>query len=121
LLKICQILSQIEKANETISELSAEKESSAKQLLSAKQELEQKSSTSARILEMQSKVETDLKKQVAELKGEHKSAMVGRQAESEMYEEAMMKTAKLENAVTEMNEKVKNKRMQIRSSILVRL
>ena len=37
------------------------------------------------------KVESDLKRQVADLNERLSSAMVGRQSESEMYEEAVLK------------------------------
>ena len=48
------------------------------------------------------KVESDLKRQVADLNERLSSAMVGRQSESEMYEEAVLKASRMENAVTEL-------------------
>ena len=54
------------------------------------------------ILFVSSKVESDLKRQVTDLNERLSSAMVGRQSESEMYEEAVLKASRMENAVTEL-------------------
>lgn len=61
------------------------------------------------MLEMQSKVESDLRKNVVELNEKLNSAMVGRQSESEMYAEAMSNAARLEKSVTELTAKVISK------------
>ena len=47
-------------------------------------------------------MESDLKRQVADLNERLSSSMVGRQSESEMYEEAVLKASRMENAVTEL-------------------
>lgn len=71
------------------------------------QELEQEKNTNNQIRDMQSKVEVDLKKQVGDLQTKLNSSLVGRQSESEMYQEAMLKTQKLEKTLGELNAKVK--------------
>ena len=52
------------------------------------------------------KQESDLKKQICDLKGKLESATYGRRAESEMYEEAMVKTQRMETKVNELDAKV---------------
>ena len=52
------------------------------------------------------KQETDLKKHISDLKGKLDSATHGRRAESEMYEESMAKTQRLETIMNELNAKV---------------
>lgn len=54
-----------------------------------------------------SKVEEVLQKQVTELQVKLESARKGRQAESEMAQEAMQKSSQLERAVSELNAKLK--------------
>ena len=55
----------------------------------------------------QSKVEEVLKKQVAELQSKLDSAHQGREAESEMAQEALKKTSQLERSITELTAKLK--------------
>ena len=52
------------------------------------------------------KQQCDLKKQISDLKAKLDSVTYGRRAESEMYEEAMVKTQRLETMVNESNAKV---------------
>ena len=52
------------------------------------------------------KQENDLKKHISDLKGKLDSATHGRRAESEMYEESMAKTQRLETIMNELNAKV---------------
>ena len=52
------------------------------------------------------KQENDLKKHISDLKGKLDSATHGRRAESEMYEESMSKTQRLETIMNELNAKV---------------
>ena len=61
----------------------------------------------AQLQSIHAKQETDLKRQISDLKSKLDSANCGRQAESEMYEEAMVKTQRLETMVNELNAKVK--------------
>ncbi len=56
--------------------------------------------------QMQGQVEGVLKMQVATLKDRLESSMEGRQAESEMADEAVVKAVKLENHLEELTEKV---------------
>ena len=67
-----------------------------------KKDLEQKDS----MKDMQKQVESVLKKQISDLQTRLNSTMVGRQSESEMYEEAVMKATHLETTVSELNAKV---------------
>ena len=60
----------------------------------------------AQLQSIHAKQESDLKKQIIDLKAKLESANCGRQAESEMYEEAMVKTQRLETMVNELNAKV---------------
>ena len=60
----------------------------------------------AQIQSVHLKQESDLKKQIGDLKGKLDSATYGRRAESEMYEEAMVKTQRMETTVNELNAKV---------------
>ena len=60
----------------------------------------------AQLQSIHAKQESDLKKQISDLKLKLDSANCGRQAESEMYEEAMVKTQRLETMVNELNAKV---------------
>ena len=60
----------------------------------------------AQLQSIHAKQESDLKKQICDLKAKLESANCGRQAESEMYEEAMVKTQRLETMVNELNAKV---------------
>ena len=52
------------------------------------------------------KQQCDLKKQISDLKAKLDSVTYGRRAESEMYEEAMVKTQRLETMANELNAKV---------------
>ena len=52
------------------------------------------------------KQQCDLKKQISDLKAKLDSITYGRRAESEMYEEAMVKTQRLETMANELNAKV---------------
>ena len=56
----------------------------------------------------QSKVEEVLKKQVAELQSKLDSAHQGREAESEMAQEALTKASQMERSVLELNAKLKS-------------
>ena len=60
----------------------------------------------AQLQSSHAKQESELKKQISDLKAKLESANCGRQAESEMYEEAMVKTQRLETMVNELNAKV---------------
>ena len=72
-----------------------------------KRHSEEQNCTSAHTTELQSRKEADLKRQLAEAKARLDSAMVGRQSESEMYEEAILKAAGLEKSAVEINAQVK--------------
>ena len=52
------------------------------------------------------KQECDLKKQISDLKAKLDSVTYGRREESEMYEEAMVKTQRMETKVNELDAKV---------------
>ena len=66
-------------------------------------ELEQKESAHAQMTEMQRQVESVLKKQVSELQTRIASGREGRQSESQMYEEAVIKSTRLETTLEELN------------------
>lgn len=78
-----------------------------------KKDVEQKGA----MKELQKQVESVLKKQISDLQTRLNSTMVGRQSESEMYEEAVMKATHMETNVSELNAKVarglKNKGLAI--------
>lgn len=69
-------------------------------------ELAEKVAKSGQLSQMHSVVEADLRKQIASLESRLSSSMVGRQSESEMFQEAIMKAAHMEKATTEMKAKV---------------
>ncbi len=55
---------------------------------------------------MQGKVQDVLKRQMADLRSRLDSSLEGRQAESEMCDEAVVKALRMENTVEELMEKV---------------
>ncbi len=93
---------------QAVSSLTAERDAAREHSETSRKELEQRLNKSSQMLEMQSKVEGDLRRQLGDLNEKLSSAMVGRQSESEMYAEAMSNATRLEKTVTELNAKVRN-------------
>lgn len=87
---------------QTITEVKTAHATQSEELTALKKDVEQKDS----MKDMQKQVESVLKKQISDLTTRLNSTMVGRQSESEMYEEAVMRATHLETTVTELNAKV---------------
>ena len=81
----------------------------ADEVVALRRELEQREAAHAQVTEMQHQVEAVLKRQVTELQGRIASGVEGRQSESQMYEDAVVKAAHLEKTVTELSAKVRTK------------
>ena len=56
--------------------------------------------------EHRDKKEEGMKKELMKLKGKLDTSLIGRQSESEMYDEAIVKAANMEKTVAELNAKV---------------
>ena len=91
---------------QTIVQLTESTNSHEDQVKSLTTDLSRMDAKNAQIQSIHLKQESDLKKQISDLKGKLDSATYGRRAESEMYEEAMVKTQRMETMVGEFNAKV---------------
>ena len=91
---------------QTIVQLTESTNSHEEQLRSLTSDLTRMDAKNAQLQSAGLKQENDLKKHISDLKGKLDSATHGRRAESEMYEESMAKTQRLETIMNELNAKV---------------
>ena len=94
---------ELEATKETIVTLTNSRLVDQEQLASLSLEIEKSESRSSK----HSKFEDVLQKQISELQTKLESAHQGRQAESEMAQEALKKTSQLERSITELTAKLK--------------
>ncbi len=90
------------KKKKTVLALEAENKEKSERLSA----LEKKKEATAQATAMQGKVQDVLKMQMADLRNRLDSSLEGRQAESEMYDEAVVKAVRMENHVEELTAKV---------------
>ena len=94
---------------QTIVQLTDSTNSHEDQVKSLTTDLSRMDAKNAQLQSIHLKQESDLKKHISDLKSKLDSATYGRREESEMYEEAMVKTQRLETIVNELNAKVISK------------
>ena len=94
---------ELEASKETVVSLTNSRLVDQEQLASLSLEIEKSESRSSK----HSKFEEVLQKQISELQTKLESAHQGRQAESEMAQDALKKTSQLERSITELTAKLK--------------
>ena len=94
---------ELEASKETVVTLTNSRLVDQEQLASLSLEIEKSESRSSK----HSKFEEVLQKQISELQTKLESAHQGRQAESEMAQDALKKTSQLERSITELTAKLK--------------
>ncbi|XP_059082572.1 restin homolog [Tigriopus californicus] len=94
-------------ARQAVDELTQERHILQRDLNATKQDLERKETKNAQIQDARNKLEVDLRNQIASLTSKLNTTMVGRESESQMYEQAIMKANHLENTLKELDAKTK--------------
>ena len=91
---------------QTIDDLTAKNNDITKEMEGLKADGELKEQRFNQMKVMQDKIENDMKKQITDLQSRIESNNIGRNSESEMYQESLLKTAQLDRTVSELEAKM---------------